>query len=201
MSKDLHRKSSTLSTQDLFEVHPIGNYLAAPLSTFGRNPGPLDVRANVSHDKCRFVLHHRLTHRKSSATAFDLTAWTSGRDIFYINCSRRRFKKDGYLCVKQNRPDSFITACVSSHDCHNNIDTFMLFRLLPNSARSLGQATAIKTSIEERELSKLGRLDEEDEEESTVEATHKESARILATVDVHATKSEEQFSMTSLKNN
>lgn len=78
----------------------------------------------------------------------------------------------------------------------------MLFRLLPNTARSLSQTTAIKASVEERELSKLDRLNEEDEEESTAEAAHKESARVLATVDIHATetKSDAQFSMVSLKN-
>ena len=68
------------------------------------------------------------------------------------------------------------------------------------SARSLGQSAPIKISTEERELSKLDRLVEEEDEEE--EAVHKESARVLATVDIHATetKSGAQFSMVSLKN-
>ena len=158
--------------------------MTAPLSAAGRNPGPLNVRASASQEDCRFALHNRLTRRLSFGTAFDLTGWTSGKDAFYINCSRRWFRKNGYVCVRQNRPGSFITACVSSRKDHNNTDTFMLFRLLP---KSLDQDPAI--------MAPPGKDDLEENEE----VTHKKSARVFNTMDVQAGETT-QLLMEPLKN-
>lgn len=133
----------------------------------------------------------------------DLTAWTLSRDVFFINCSRRKFKRDGYLCVKQldrdSQGDIYTTACIPSLKHHNDVDTFMLFRLLPSSILKQGlSASTNKTAVEDTDLMKLSMLDKEDgeEDDEAAERQRKEMARILsATVDVHTNESDEQHSL------
>ena len=141
----------------------------------------------------------------------DLTGWTLSRDVFFINCSRRKFQRDGYLCVKAAQrgrhrihSDFFHTACVPSLKEHNDVDKFMLFRLLPSSVRTQGLFSPVrKMSFEETDLNRLSKLEEEEEEEEDeperAERLRKETARLLATVDVHEHKRDEQHSLTALK--
>ena len=163
------RSSSTFSQFDRCEVQPIASYLSAPLNMLGKNSGTLVMKNSAEEEECRFVLHHRLSRQKSRTTAFDLATWTSSREIFYINCSRRSFKRDGYLVIKwEEKSDSFITACVSSIKDHGNADTYMLFRLLPESFRNQQPAASKRSTsvmIKNKELSKLSNLDDKDEEE------------------------------------
>ena len=178
LKKELYRRSSGFSHFDSFEVQPIASYLSASLNMFGKNDGPLVMKDSAEEEECRFVLHHRLSRQKSRATAFDLATWTSSRDIFYINCSRRSFKRDGYLVVKwDEKSDSFITACVSSIKDNSNSDTYMLFRLLPESVRNQ-EPTAHKRStsvmIKNKELSKLSKLDDQEEEICRPQAQNRE---------------------------
>lgn len=208
--KNIRRRSSGLSNPSVFDLPPVGRYLAAPLSTFGKNPGPLFLRSSVSQTQCRFVIHHRLSHQSKKGLVADLATWTLSRDVFFINCSRRKFKRDGYLCVKAAKggrrgigSDVHYMACVPSLKEHNDRDTFMLFRLLPSSVRVQGLFTPVtKRPIDETDtlFDRLSRLDEEEEgqEAEASERLRKESARLLATAEVHE-HGEEHHSLTILK--
>ena len=72
---------------------------------------------------------------------------------------------------------------------------------MPNSARSSLEmaSSVVNPSLEQRELSRLGQLDEEDERFIELERAHKESARVLAAVDMHTKDGTEQVSLTTLK--
>ena len=126
----------------------------------------------------------------------DLTTWTLSRDVFFINCSRRKFRRDGYLCVKEGlESGSLSVSCVPSLKEHNDLDTFMLFRLLPSSVSTQGHdSPTSKTAVKEINLNK----DEEDEVEAA-ERRRKETARVFtATVDFHTDRCVEQPSLTAL---
>ena len=79
----------------------------------------------------------------------------------------------------------------------------MLFRLLPSSVRVQGLFTPVtKRPIDETDtlFDRLSRLDEEEEgqEAEASERLRKESARLLATAEVHE-HGEEHHSLTILK--
>ena len=99
----------------------------------GRNNGPLCMSDTVSDESSRFVLHSRIIHNKVSPVS--ISTWTSGTEMFYINCSRRKRKINGYLAMKRVRrrgaADTYITACMSNRKYHNNTSVHMLFQLVP----------------------------------------------------------------------
>ena len=133
---DLHllrRRISSLTTQCHSSLEPMARYLCAPVSLFGFNRGPLHLKNNVSSNS-QFLLGSRLKKDELVNTH----AWVQGRDMFFINCTRRRGRRDGYLCTRLRRrggQEEWVTACVPSTHFHNEQDTFMLFRLLPASHR------------------------------------------------------------------
>ena len=102
-------------------------YLDGPVSLFGYNYGPLEVKPNVKEENARFVLHNRVFEGYQPAAYM---SWEMGEE-FFINCSRRKFRWNGYLAVKKVNFDDFITAIVPSQDKHDGVDTFLLFRLMP----------------------------------------------------------------------
>lgn len=128
------RRYSILSDRGPSLTVPL--YLDAPLNIWGNNRGPLHVWNTVSHDTSRFVLHSRIVVNKG-ALPVPLSSWTSGSDMFYVNCSRRKYRRDVYLAVKRippgrNNPNNrYITACVNSISYHDDNNVFMLFQLLP----------------------------------------------------------------------
>ena len=110
-------------------------YLDAPVSVRGRNNGPLYMSDTVSDESSRFVLHSRIIQNKVSPVS--ISTWTSGNEMFYVNCSRRKRKINGYLAIKRVRQrgtdeDTYITACMSSRKYHNNTSVHMLFELIPS---------------------------------------------------------------------
>ena len=109
----------------------IARYLQAPCNMRGTNKGPLYACHHGTQDNCRFAIHSRLVSGKAVPLA--LPSWTSGRDIFFINCLGRKRRIDGYLCVRQSQGSKYITSCVSGTSAHNGHSIFMLFRLLPGS--------------------------------------------------------------------
>uniref|UniRef100_A0A1X7V9S8 Uncharacterized protein n=1 Tax=Amphimedon queenslandica TaxID=400682 RepID=A0A1X7V9S8_AMPQE len=132
-------------------------YLDAPVSVRGRNNGPLYMSDTVSDESSRFVLHSRIIHNKVSPVS--ISTWTNGTEMFYLNCSRRKRRIDGYLAIKRvrqrgNDQEQFITACMSSRKFHNNTSVFMLFQLIPSYL--------VKDETEENEEAKEG----EDKEKS-----------------------------------
>ena len=108
-------------------------YLDAPVSVRGRNNGPLYMSDTVSDESSRFVLHSRIIQNKVSPVS--ISTWTSGNEMFYVNCSRRKRKINGYLAIKRVRQsgdeDTYITACMSSRKYHDNSNVHMLFQLIP----------------------------------------------------------------------
>ena len=129
--QDIHPPySGRDSAVDINLVAPIARYLDAGVNAFGFNHGPLRLKHSVKHRHCRLVLHGRISEE---GTPVSISAWSSGNDAFYINCVRRRLKRDGYICLKQHRHDRFITACLPNTSVHDDRNFFMLFRLLPAS--------------------------------------------------------------------
>ena len=139
---DTHKVTRRKSEISVFSEHrskisSVPKYLEAPLNWLGRNRGPLFMRDTVSEESSRFVLHHRVINNDKPRPN-PLNSWVSGGDMFYINCSRRRHRKDGYLCIRrihlrqprQQDNEDFITACVRDIGYHDNVNVFMLFRLL-----------------------------------------------------------------------
>ena len=106
---------------------PLPLYLNGTASLFGYNDGPLEMKPNVTEENARFVLHNRV---HSSYEPVDFKSWMLG-DEYFISCSRRRFKLDGYLSVKRTKLLDYTTAIVPSQECHNGVDTWLLFRLMP----------------------------------------------------------------------
>ena len=64
----------------------------------------------------------------------DTGIWLSGRDAYFINCARRKWKKDGYLAVSELRTE-YRVGCAASKADHEN-GKWMLFRLLPKMQES-----------------------------------------------------------------
>ena len=130
------RKASILSAS-CPGVDPIPRYLHTPVNIIGGNFGPLHMKNYMLECQSRLTLHSRLLKHYNPV---DITPWVSGRDTFFINCARRRVKRDGYICVKLvtgqrgGRPE-LRTGCVPTKTRHNERNTWMLFRLLPISLR------------------------------------------------------------------
>ena len=106
---------------------PIALYLNANVTRFGHNIGPLEVKSNVREQDARLVLHNRVF---DGYEAVNYTSWMHGGQ-FYVNCSRRMLSWDGYLAVKKTKLLDYTTAIVPYQRSHNEIDTWLLFRLMP----------------------------------------------------------------------
>ena len=117
-------------------------YLDGPVSLFGYNNGPLEVKPNVKEENARFVLHNRVFEGYQPAA---VKSWEMGEE-FYINCSRRRFCWDGYLAVKKTNTLDFTTVIVPNQENHNGTDTWLLFRLMPVEHKFHKELTMIKDS-------------------------------------------------------
>ena len=145
---------------------PIPRYLHVPVGLFGQNAGPLHLKNHALDSQSRLTLQSRLVKKY---TPLDIGPWVNGSDVFFINCSRRAARLDGYICVKlvtRGRTPELITACVSSKNKHNERNTWMLFRLLPLSLRDTPSVPPSKhkepdaMSDVDVELDKYGVLDE-----------------------------------------
>ena len=142
-----HYKHSAGSRQSAArcEEKRIVSYLEAPVSFLGYNDGPLKVKQNIKEEYCRFMLHDRLL--KTLTPTIEVSDWVNGNEAYYINCSRRRFARDGYVAVKKvqgrapDQPACYITGCFPSIDYHSDDhDVFMLFQLLRPSLKQLSES-------------------------------------------------------------
>ena len=80
-------------------VKPIARYLCAYVNFRGICDNPLELKLNAKESKSMLVLHDR---RSKHLHPVDLTDWINGKEIFYINCKHRAFKKDSYLSVTRH---------------------------------------------------------------------------------------------------
>ena len=137
MGDNQHRfkkRVSSLTPLNQKSVQAIPRYLNAEVSAFGHNHGPLRLEYHVS-DRSRLLLFGRVENKDGPISA---ETWTQGRDMFFINCARRRMKWDGYVAVRRHRrhgEEEWITSCYPRRRDHNERSVFMLFRLLPASYR------------------------------------------------------------------
>ena len=136
--RQIKRTKSILHPDTVRGIEPLYRYLDTNVNVSGRNPGPLYLKSEVHQAHCRLTLHSRLIG--GNKAPIDTKVWGSGKEQFFINCARRRFKVDGYIAVKQvsgrrgtrrSLEEIYTTVCVSKETCHNERDTWMLFRLLP----------------------------------------------------------------------
>ena len=136
--QQLRRGSSSLNAHLEQAVRPMPKYLNADASVRGKNPGPIQVEMKVEESCARLVLQSRVLTKKHQMV-MDTTSWVNGREVYFIRCARRRFKKEGYLCMKfkpgQDRVPPYRMKIVPSTDAHNEDNKFMLFRLLPVSLK------------------------------------------------------------------
>ena len=109
-------------------VTPLALYLNGTASILGYNEGPLEVKPNVHEENARFVLHNRVFDGQYKPV--DFNSWMLGEE-FFVNCSRRRFRWDGYVAVKKTKLLDFIVGIVPSQKHHNGVDTWLLFHLVP----------------------------------------------------------------------
>jgi hypothetical protein len=112
----------------------IPRYLDADVSLFGTNSGPLHLVYHVS-ERSRLLLYGRIANEKGPISP---STWTQGNDMFFINCARRRMKRDGYIAMRRHRRNGeieWVSACFPTRSSHNDRRRFMLFRLLPASLR------------------------------------------------------------------
>lgn len=167
----LTRRVSSLTPLSQRPMEKISRYLSASVTAFGTNSGPLPLRFHVV-GKSRLILESRI----GAEGAVSPSTWVCGREVFFINCTRRRFKRDGYICVRrQGRRDEdrWITACVPSTHFHNEQDIFMLFRLLPASYR---EKESLETSTRLAEDTPPEHTDYEQELDEQLERYEKGSA-------------------------
>lgn len=131
--RQIKRTKSILHPDTANDLEPLCRYLDAKVNITGRNPGPLELKSGVYNSHCRLTLHNRLIGRNKAP--IDIKVWASGKEEFFITCARHRFKVGGYIAVKRARErgteEQYTTVCVPKEACHNECDTWMLFRLLP----------------------------------------------------------------------
>ncbi|CAI8056087.1 hypothetical protein GBAR_LOCUS30553 [Geodia barretti] len=100
----------------------IPRYLDADVSLFGTNSGPLRLVYHVS-ERSRLLLFGRVANEKGPINP---TMWAQGDDMFFINCARRRMKRDGYIGMRQRRRDQWVSACFPRRGAHNEQNKFMV---------------------------------------------------------------------------
>ena len=108
------------------------HYLASDSNVFGSSDGPLHLRSTVLVQQARFTLHSRVqpsTFMMCRSTPVTVSNWIEG-EKFYINCSQRSFKIDGYIAIKKETDSSYKTVTVPTmKDPRKNTDFGMLFCL------------------------------------------------------------------------
>ena len=88
-------------TKPKMRIKPIPRYLCTYVNFRGISDGPLELKLNAKESKSMLVLHDRRSKHLHPA---ELTDWINGKEIFYINCKHRSFKKDSYICVTATNP-------------------------------------------------------------------------------------------------
>lgn len=148
-NRHLRRGSTSLNTHLKLATTPMPRYLKASTDVKGRNNGPITVDMKVDETCARLVLQSRVASKKQ---VMDTTSWVTGREVYFIRCARRRFKKEGFLCMKfkpsQDKVPVYRLKIVPSTEQHNDENRFMIFRLLPTSLRA-------QIAIEPEDIGKL----------------------------------------------
>ena len=119
-----------------YNLKPVSRYLDTHASIWGYNYGPLKLKFNVNETDSRLVVISRTVEHYAP---FGLSSFTSGEDMFYIKNARRKWSKDGFVCVQQvvhkDSTKRFVSGVLPNISYQNDETVFMLFRLLPASLR------------------------------------------------------------------
>ena len=152
------------------ELAPIPQYVTADLKMLGWSDQPLGVTAGTHKNHARFTLHSSAVRKYAfTRSPVDTDKWAEGGGYF-INCSRRMFKLDGYVAMVKRTPRSgrnadqrrqgiqlqeirpgaskdgstYTTTCKTSVKSHSDNWPWMVFHLLPGEHKD--------ASFKEREL-------------------------------------------------
>ena len=110
-------------------------YLSADSGILGKHKGPLELHSTVLVQHARFCLHSRVQSSfplmMCTSTPVPLSSWIEGEE-FFINCSQRSFKIDGYIAMTRNSKSNptykTITMPINRNPT-NRDDVGVLFRL------------------------------------------------------------------------
>lgn len=139
----LKRTRSTLRPDTPGHLEPLFRFLDARVSTFGNNPGPLHLKSELHSSHSRLTLHNRVIG--DNKAPIDTRVWGYGNKEFFINCARRRYKRDGFIAVKRisvrtapgRIEERYVTMCLPHEKFHNEQNVWMLFRLYPAQLRNV----------------------------------------------------------------
>ena len=85
-------------------------FLSTDGNVFGMSEGPLQLKKVVVIQQARFCLHNRVQSMFACmlclTTPVDLSGWIDLGEQFYIKCSRRPFKIDGYIAMCKQSEES-----------------------------------------------------------------------------------------------
>ena len=147
-------------------LEPLFRYLDARVGFYGSNPGPLYLKSELHNQYSRLSLHNRVIGDNKAPT--DTRVWGYGNEEFFINCARRRFKRDGFIAIKRiavrtgNRQleERFVTMCLPSEKYHDERNVWMLFRLYP-AQFYVSSPTSTDTEIKSPQEAQEEELDDE----------------------------------------
>ncbi len=117
-------------------------YLNAPVSVLGSNDGPLCIESRGKKHYSLFSINNQLTeplYRLRGDVNINPDLWFKGKESFLIRCTRRRFRVDGFLAVREqteqerrdNKGHKYRTICKPDATGHDEQSSHMAFRLHP----------------------------------------------------------------------
>ncbi len=130
-------------------------YLTTNTGLFGQSEGPLQLKSTVLTNQARFCLHSRVQSTfvcmMCLSTPVSLSDWIEGEQ-FYINCSRRAFKIDGYVAMvklasEDETQKKYKTVTLPSISDPSSSTKGMLFRLHPPLAKRENTRTGSSKTI------------------------------------------------------
>ena len=149
--------SITRSSQ---QAVPLPHYVSGEGNLFGYSSRPLELKSSVFEQQARFAIHSRIVHAAMMCLSSPVTSasWIEGEE-FYVKCSRRRFRADGYLAMKR---ESHPSSRRRSADAGGTYKTVILPKVRTNASANTGllfrlhhvmHKMAIPTHIQQAEYS------------------------------------------------
>lgn len=120
-------------------------YLSSNANMFGYSDQPLKLISSATAEATRFCLNEKIiaSTLMCFSTAVSPESWIDG-DEFFINCSRRILRIDGYLAIKRKlipaergQLDSIYASVILPTVSSDMINKGMLFRLQPAEHREM----------------------------------------------------------------
>ena len=92
-------------TRSFQQAVPLPQYITGEGNLFGYSSRPLELNSSVFVRQARFAIYSRIIHAAMMCLSSPVTSasWIEGEE-FFVKCSRRRFRADGYLAMKRESP-------------------------------------------------------------------------------------------------